>query len=508
MAHEGVGAELRDRHNKCTSEAERGTATSRADCHSVIEITTIGASRDCWVIDTVQQQLVLRLLERRLEVSPLTSHSGPHKHEGVFREQIRLYPRMNQFKALTLPANRSANPTATALIVLAVSFVLAALGRGLNDSFTVFLLPISNNFGWNRGQVVSVYSLAALTSGLVSPFVGRLFDRSGPRSVFAVGLASLGGAFLIASFARQLWQFQFALGLCVGLGVASTGVVPGSILLGRWFDQKLPTAMAVVYSASGAGVLMMLPISQLLVGRLGWRGAYQAYGYSVLFVVLPLLLVLPWKLFSAGSPTVIKPITADNAEEGWTLSEAMRHHAFWALFSTFFFTAIGMYSIAAQIVAYLVDAGFPPLQAATAWGFSGVVLLFGMLSITWLDGKIGRRRSVIFSYALSIIGILMLWLLRSYPNIWLLTGFVICFGSMIGSRGPLLTATAMKIFRGRHVGTIYGTIAIGSGLGSALGSWSGGLIHDFSGSYDALLTFALISVILGMIPFLVVPSLR
>jgi MFS family permease len=186
----------------------------------------------------------------------------------------------------------------------------------------------------------------------------------------------------------------------------------------------------------------------------------------------------------------------------------MRHHAFWALFSTFFFTAIGMYAISAQVVAYLIDAGFPPLEAATAWGFSGVVLLFGMLGISWLDGIIGRRPSVLFSYALSIAGIVMLWLLQWHPNFWLLTGFVVCFGSMIGSRGPLLTATAMKIFRGRHVGTIYGVIVFGSGLGSAFGSWSGGLIHDLTHSYNPLIAFALVSVVLGMIPFLLVPALR
>jgi predicted MFS family arabinose efflux permease len=79
---------------------------------------------------------------------------------------------------------------------------------------------------------------------------------------------------------------------------------------------------------------------------------------------------------------------------------------------------------------------------------------------------------------------------------------------MIGSRGPLLTATAMKIFRGKRVGTIYGTISIGSGLGSAVGSWGGGVIHDWSHSYDPLIAFSLISVLLGMIPFLVVPALR
>ncbi len=399
-------------------------------------------------------------------------------------------------------------PVHIALNVLALCFALSVLGRGLGESFTVFLLPISQSFGWDRAEVISIYSLAALAGGLSAPVIGRLFDRSGPRAVYSLGLVLLGGAFFTAAYAQQLWQFQFSLGLCVGLGIACIGNVPNSILLGRWFGPKLPTAMAVVYSATGAGVLILLPLSQVLIDRMGWRGAYQIFGATALILLLPLLL-LPWKLFSAGSATLAKTTAAaDLIDEGWTLLSAVRHHAFWALFSTFFFTAIGMFSLSAQIVAYLIDAGFPPLQAATAWGFSGVVLLFGMLGVTWLDGIIGRRRSVLFSYALSIIGIALLWLLKSYPNIWLLSAFVICFGSMIGSRGPLITATAMKIFRGERVGTIYGTISIGSGLGAAFGSWAGGLIHDVTGSYDALLLFAFISVILGMIPFLVVPALR
>ena len=395
----------------------------------------------------------------------------------------------------------------TALGVLAVCFALSVLGRGLQESFTVFLLPISQSFGWDRGDVVSIYSLTALCGGLASPFIGRLFDRSGPRVVYVIGVALLGGAFLGASHAQRLWQFQLAIGVCVGFGMACIGNVPNSILLGRWFGKRLPTAMAVVYSATGAGVLLMLPVAQILIDRFEWRGAYLSMGSVVLLLLLPLL-VLPWRLFASGTEHLHKTAEQDLLDKGWTLLDALKHHAFWALFSTFFFTAIGMYAISPQVVAYLIDAGFPPLQAATAWGFSGVVLLFGMLGVSWLDGVIGRRPSVLFSYALSIIGIVMLWLLQWYPNYWMLTGFVICFGSMIGSRGPLLTATAMKIFRGERVGTIYGAITIGSGLGSAFGSWSGGLIHDWTHGYDLLLAFALVSVLLGMIPFLVVPALR
>jgi MFS family permease len=405
------------------------------------------------------------------------------------------------------PQTKPAKPARMALNVLALCFTLSVFGRGLGESFTVFLKPISESFGWDRAQVVSVYSLTALAGGLAAPLIGRLFDRSGPRSVYSLGLLLLGGAFLVAAHAQSLWQFQLSLGICVGIGIAFIGNVPNSILLGRWFGPRLPTAMAIVYSATGAGVLILLPASQLLIDHVGWRDAYQIFGIAALALLVPLLL-LPWRLFSIGSPQLAKTAAADIADEGWTLPSAMRHHAFWALFSTFFFTAIGMYAIAPQVVAYLIEAGFPPLQAATAWGFSGIVLLFGMLGVSWLDGIIGRRPSVLLSYAISIAGIVMLWLLPRYPNFWLLTGFVVCFGSMIGSRGPLLSATAMKIFRGKSIGTIYGAVSIGSGLGSALGSWGGGLIHDLSHSYDPLIAFSLVSVILGMIPFLVVPALR
>ena len=398
-------------------------------------------------------------------------------------------------------------PARVALNVLALCFALSVLGRGLGESFTVFLKPISENFGWDRAQVVSVYSLCWLMSGLTAPLVGRLFDRSGPRLVYALGLVLLGGAFLVASHAQSLWQFQLTVGLCVGLGIALVGNVPNSILLGRWFGPRLPTAMAVVYSAMGGGVLVLLPASQLLIDHIGWRNSYQWFGIIVLCLVVPLLL-LPWRLLARGSPNVVRKAQSEVVDSGWTLASAMRHHAFWALFSTFFFTAVGMYAISAQIVAFLIDAGFHPLQAATAWGFSGVVLTIGMVGVSTLDSLIGRRPSVLFSYAISIIGIFFLWLLQWFPNYLLLTAFVICFGSMIGSRGPLITATALKFFHGKRVGTIFGTISIGSGLGSALGSWSGGLIHDYTQGYNALIVFALLNVVLGMMPFLVVPALR
>src|SRR5215813_6055616 len=105
-----------------------------------------------------------------------------------------------------------------ALGVLALCFALSMLGRGLGETFTVFLKPISANFGWDRAEVVSIYSLTWLVSGLTAPLVGRTFDRSGPRAVYSLGIFLLGAAFLVAAYASELWQFQLSIGLCVGFG--------------------------------------------------------------------------------------------------------------------------------------------------------------------------------------------------------------------------------------------------------------------------------------------------
>ena len=141
--------------------------------------------------------------------------------------------------------------------------------------------------------------------------------------------------------------------------------------------------MAILYSATRIGTPLLLPASQLLIDRIGWRDAYQWFGIVALCMLAPLLL-LPWRTIATGSQHVAQKTDTGFVDNGWTLKSAMRHHTFWALFATFFFTAVAMYAVTAQIVAYLIDAGFTPLQAATAWGFSGVVLFAGMLGTSCL----------------------------------------------------------------------------------------------------------------------------
>ena len=119
---------------------------------------------------------------------------------GNLKIEIETAVDQNSDAAKTVSESRA--PDRTALNVLALCFALSVLGRGLVESFTVFLLPISESFGWDRARVVSIYSLTALAAGLAAPVAGRLFDRSGPRIVYSAVLG-----FLIFGELPGLWSF-------------------------------------------------------------------------------------------------------------------------------------------------------------------------------------------------------------------------------------------------------------------------------------------------------------
>ena len=407
------------------------------------------------------------------------------------------------------------NQRLTALAVIAICFLLGMISRGLNDSFTVFLLPLSRDFGWDRATVSSVYSLAALTTGLCAPIAGLLFDRFGPQRLYLIGLVCLGLALLAAGFATALWQFYLLLGLVAGFAVVALGTVPHSALLSRWFRKRLTTATSIVYCSTGAGTLAMVPLTQAMVERIGWRHTYHWLGAAVL-VLIPLLLLLPWRKLAAGVPYE-EPVLPRGLEpaapppaasDAWTLRRAVKSAPFWVLFSVFLFTAMGNFAISVQSVAFLIDRGFPSMSAAEAWGFTGLLAPIGMLSFSWLDEVVGRRPAILLSYGLSLSAVVTMWALNHHPSTVLMMLFVGLFGGTLGSRGPLVSTLATRLFRGKDLGTIFGGIAVGGGIGSAAGSYMGGLLHVWTGGYDAVVAFPFLSLCIGCLPFWTVGELK
>jgi MFS family permease len=390
--------------------------------------------------------------------------------------------------------------------VLAACFALNMFGRGLGDTYAVFLLPLEREFGWTRSQLTGVYSVYLLVNGFTAPLVGLAFDRLGPRWVFGAGIACLGAAFFLAGGLVSLWQFYLFIGALVGLAVSLNGMVPGSALLVRWYRARLSTALGIAFSAVGVGTLIFVPLAQYLVSEYGWRFAYRVFG-SALLVLAPLVLfAIPWRLFAAGDPHY-RP-KSSKGEGGWTLRAAMRTRVYWGLAQLFFCTATAMFSVVVQLVAFLVDAGFSPLTAATAYGMLGMLSAASVMGSGFLSDRFGYRQTATVSFAGTASGMALLLFLTAFPSTGLLVLFVAMFGLCMGVRGPLVSSVCAKYFAGANVATIYGTIYATNAIGAAFGSYLGGLLHDLTGGYRAGLTLALVSIAAAAAPFWTVPALR
>jgi len=381
------------------------------------------------------------------------------------------------------------------------------LGRGMGDTYAVFILPLEREFGWSRSQLTSVYSVFLLMNGFTAPLVGVLFDRVGPRLVYVGGVLLIGGAFVLASSLDHLWQFYLLIGAAVGTGVSMTGMVSASAMLSRWFRGRLSRAIGIAFAATGVGIVLFVPAAQFLVDHYGWRSAYRALGGLLLGLVPVVLLVLPWQRFAAGHPGG-RQAEAQASGGGWTLRKAMATRIYWGMMQAFFFTAIAMFALLVQLVAFLVDAGFSPLAAASAFGVCGMLSAGSVMGSGFLTDRFGSRQTVSVSFAGTITGMLLLLVLASYPSTPLLLAFVLVFGMSMGVRGPIITSICTRHFAGARVATIYGTVLASNSVGAALGSLLGGVLHDLTGGYSLGLAFSLGSIAFASTPFWTVPALR
>ncbi len=389
-----------------------------------------------------------------------------------------------------------------AFFVLILCFAFNMAGRGVADSYIVFLLPLSNEFGWSRAQVSSVYSIYLIVTGLAGPMTGIAFDRWGPRVVYPVGILSLGVGYFIAGGLSHLWQFYLFVGVMGGIAVSALGMIPASSLIRRWFRGNMTTAIAIAYAGMGSGALVMAPLAQYLIASIGWRETYRWLGGGLL-ALLPLIVLLPWKRLAAGHPDIMTATgsytAAARPKRPW--GTVLRSREYWALVQVFFFTAFAMHGVIVQIVAYLVDVGFRPLEAATAFGMQGLLSVMGMIAAGWLSDRVGYRATATTSFVLTFTGVGLLMLLSFAPSHWALYGFVLIFGLSQGARGPIVSSLASKLFPGPGFATIFGTIFACMSIGSGLGSLASGLLHDMTGGYVASFVVSMTSIVLAGAPF-------
>jgi predicted MFS family arabinose efflux permease len=86
--------------------------------------------------------------------------------------------------------------------------------------------------------------------------------------------------------------------------------------------------------------------------------------------------------------------------------------------------------------------------------------------------------------------------------------FVLLFGTMQGSRGPLVAVLSARNFAGGRQTGIYGAVLFGMGMGGALGSWGSGALYDLTGGYYGGFALSAAGAACGLLLFVTVPGLR
>ena len=391
-------------------------------------------------------------------------------------------------------------PAAMAVTVLVLCFAFNFVGRGVGDTYMVFVLPLETEFGWHRAHTTAVYSALMVTSGLAAPLGGIVFERWGPRVLYLGGLGLLGTGYFLAAKVTALWQLYLCISFLGGLGIAAIGMVPAAALISRWFQRRLSTAISLAYAGFGCGSLLLVPLAQTLIDAGGWRHACQVIG-ATLLALLPLAMVMPWNTIRAGRTLLVSPSQQRVHDRAGPVREALGQRTFWRLVQVMFFTAVGMYLIIVQSVAYLVDVGFTPLQAASAFGAAGALSVLGVSSAGWMADRFGHRRAATLSFAGTFSGIALLFAMSFGASLRLLGAYVLLFGICQGARGPLIAGLSARLFSGPGQATIYGVIFACMSVGSGIGALLAGALHDLTGGYRAGFVLSMICVLLAALPF-------
>jgi MFS family permease len=396
-----------------------------------------------------------------------------------------------------LSAPLSLSPSARqAGLLLTAAFITFAVGAACMHSYTVFLIAFIEAFGWSRAESSIAYSVSQLISGASSPLVGILVDRLGPRRLILIGGCLLAAGLVASSFANALWQVILLYGVVMTLGANCLGLVVFVPILSRRFVRNRGMAVAVVQSANGFARAVSAPLSQVLITGLGWRGAYLAQGGFMAAAFLPLA-----ALFRRSDPQRTAAATGRAVGANWTLRRAIRTPHFWLLFLVYVFTGLGSFLVALHQLAFAVTIGFDKLYAAEVLGLGALLSLPGVIITGVLSDHVGRELSAVVTYGTSIFGVACAMLISS-PDQHLLLWLHSCFfGLTWGARGPAITAKTADLFPGPQLGTILGVITIGTGIGSASGSWLAGWSFDVTGSYQVAFGLSIFFYACGSVAF-------
>ena len=354
---------------------------------------------------------------------------------------------------------------------------------------TVFVLPMSDEFGWNRTQISGATSVGAILGAVAAPVMGRVSDRIGARAILSFGGLLIVVAMVYLSLMQTLLGFYFAFGMA---RLSDQGFVQSVSppAVANWFLKYRGRAMAGLFFVTSTGGIILPLLAQTVIQGWGWREAW-----GVMAVVMAVVGVMPVALIVRRQPEDIglqidgretpEPSAATmkarvTDEQSWTVSDALRTPTYWLILAAVFTTGIGSTGIGLHMVPYLVQQGLGSTAAVGSVSFSFLASAVGNMWWGTLTEKFSPRLLLAAIYLIRAASVALLLVTDTVFETYtfaLLRGFS---EGGVAAVGAILLA---EYFGRRNLGAIYGTNRAVLVSGFAIGPIIAGAAYDINNSY-------------------------
>jgi sugar phosphate permease len=374
-------------------------------------------------------------------------------------------------------------------------------------TLSIFVEPLTREFGWSRTAVSGAVSLGGLLAALISPLIGPLLDRRGSRLVLCLAVVTNGAALLLLSLTPSLLVFYLL--YCIArmnwAGPFDLGIYGA---LNNWFLARRTVAASVANLAQMLGLVAMPLIAQFAISHDGWRAGWLALGIVTLvvgFVPVWLLLVrrpedMGLQPDPAGSAVRQPGAAAAPEEPRFSRRQAIRTPAFWLLM----LYTVTIYPVQAGVslhqAPHLVQRGIDPTTAALIVSSFSLMSLLATIACGFLPRRWPIRVPLALAGAMAAAGTwLMLWIASAFDG-FLAAGL---FGLGIGAMLTLLPVAWADYFGRANYGAIRGLALSTQVLAQAAGPLLSGVLFDWTGTYAISLHFFAALSVLSIVAALV-----
>lgn len=379
------------------------------------------------------------------------------------------------------------------IYMLIGSAIILALSLGVRHGFGLYLVPMSDEFGWGHNVFSLAIAMQNLIWGAAQPFTGALADKYGSKIVVAVGGVLYTIGLLLMAISSTGWLLNLSVGLILGLALSATSFSVLLSAVGRAAPpEKRSLAMGIASAAGSFGQFIMLPSTLLLLQNFGWSAALV-----VSALLIAMIVPLAWMLKAPAFVVLNASINQVQLSFKDILVIAKNHKPFWFLSLGFLVCGFQVVFIGIHLPGYLIDHGFNATTGTIFLALVGLFNIVGTYTAGWLGGKYSKPKLLMGLYGLrgiAIIAFLMLPL-----STFTIYSFGVVMGLLWLSTVPLTNGIVANMFGIKYLSMLSGIVFFTHQVGSFFGGWLGGVNHDVTGNYDLIWLFSIILSVFGVL---------